>query len=102
MSVKNRSAVSYELASPRFAIESRRRTKRGLQYEKAVFPRQVYGLGVTMPGENGRMVFAFDKMALTRGQVLRVYLYERGGSRNFTLTMSQGDINGVGHLTKIK
>ena len=38
-SVQNSSAVSYELASPRFAVESARRSRRGLQYEKAVFPR---------------------------------------------------------------
>lgn len=36
VSVKNSSAVSYELATPRFDVESANRTKRGLQYEKAV------------------------------------------------------------------
>ncbi len=39
ISVRNSSAVSYELATPRFAVESARRTKRGLQYEKAVCSR---------------------------------------------------------------
>ena len=33
-------------SAPRFAVESKRRTKRGLQYEKAVFPKQSYGLGM--------------------------------------------------------
>ncbi len=32
VSVRNSSAVSYELGTPRFAVESARRTKRGLQY----------------------------------------------------------------------
>ena len=45
ISLKNGSAVSYELSAPRFAVESKRRTKRGLQYGKAVFPKQSYGLG---------------------------------------------------------
>ena len=98
ISLKNESAVSYELSAPRFAVESKRRTKRGLQYEKAVFPKQSYGLGVTAPGDVGKMVFTFDKIALTRGQVFRVYFYEKGGARNFVLTLSAGDVNGARRL----
>ena len=93
ISLKNGSAVSYELSAPRFSIESKRRTRRGLQYEKAVFPRQSYGLGVTAPDAVGKMVFTFDKIALTRGQVFRIYFYEKGGARNFCVTLSQKDVN---------
>lgn len=92
-SIKNGSSVSYDLYDPRFAVESKRKTKRGLQYEKAIFPRQSYGLGVTAPDGTSRPIFTFDKVMLTRGQVLRVYFYERGGSRNFCITLSQNDIN---------
>ena len=98
ISFKNGSAVSYELSAPRFAVESKRRTKRGLQYEKAVFPKQSYGLGVVQPEDVGKMVFTFDKIALTRGQVFRVYFYEKGGARNFVLTLSAGDVNGARRL----
>ena len=34
------------------------------------------GLGAVTPSSEGRMVFTFDKLALLRGQVLRVYIYE--------------------------
>ena len=98
ISLKNGSAVSYELSAPRFAVESKRRTKRGLQYEKAVFPKQSYGLGVVQPEDVGKLVFTFDKIALTRGQVFRVYFYEKGGARNFVLTLSAGDVNGAKRL----
>ena len=91
--LKNGSSVSYILSDPRFSIESKRRTKRGLQYEKAIFPKQSYGLGVTAPDSVSRPVFTFDKVTLTRGQVLRVYFYERGGSRNFCITLSPNDVN---------
>ena len=93
ISLKNGSAVSYSLSDPRFSVESKRRTKRGLQYEKAVFPRQAYGLGVTAPDATGKMVFTFDKVSLTRGQVFRIYFYERGGARNFVLTLGMNDVN---------
>ena len=93
ISLKNGSAVSYGLSDPRFSVESKRRTKRGLQYEKAIFPRQAYGLGVVQPDATGKMVFTFDKVSLTRSQVFRIYFYERGGARNFVLTLGMNDIN---------
>ena len=98
ISLKNGSAVSYELSAPRFAVESKRRTKRGLQYEKAIFPKQSYGLGVVQPEDVGKLVFTFDKIALTRGQVFRVYFYEKEGARNFVLTLSAWDVNGARRL----
>ena len=98
ISLKNGSAVSYELSAPRFAVESKRRTKRGLQYEKAQFPKQVYGLGAIAPDTTGKLVFTFDKNSLTRGQVFRIYFYEKGGARNLVLTLSQNDINGAKRL----
>ena len=32
-----------------------------------------------VPGYVGKMVFTFDKIALIRGQVFRVYFYEKVG-----------------------
>lgn len=95
ISFHNGSAISYDISEPRFCIESKRRTKRGLQYEKAVFPKQSYGLGNVQPGGTGRLVFTFDKLALLRGQVLRVYWYEKGGTRNMVLTFQARDINKI-------
>lgn len=93
VSLRNDSAVSYGVSAPRFAVESKRRTRRGLQYEKAVFPRQSYGLGTVAPSSEGRFVFTFDKLALLRGQVFKVYFYEDGGARNLVLTFNVNDIN---------
>ena len=98
ISLKNGSVVSYELSAPRFAVESKRCTKRGLQYEKAVFPKQSYGLGVTAPGDVGKMIFTFDKMALLHGQVFLVYFYEKGGARNLVMTLGRRDVNEVRRL----
>lgn len=95
VSVRNRSAVSYEVSEPRFAIESVRRSRRGLQVEKLVFPKLVFGMGVVAPGGYERMVFAFDKLALVKGQVLRVYLYEKGGARNLVMEVGRKDVEGV-------
>lgn len=102
ISLHNGTAVSYGLSDPRFSVESKRRTKRGLQYEKTIFPRQAYGLGVVQPDATGKMVFTFDKVSLTRGQVFRIYFYEKGGARNFVLTLGMNDVNKAKRLDKIK
>ena len=74
-------------------MESKHRTKCGLQYEKAVFPKQSYGLGVTAPDATRKMVFTFDKVSLTRGQVFQIYFYEKGGARNYVMTLGMNDVN---------
>ena len=93
LSIENRSAVSYTLSEPRFSIESKRRTSRGLVYEKQIFPKNVLGLESVAPGATVRAAFSFDKVSVLKGQVLRAYLYEAGGSRNYVLTFSGKDIN---------
>ena len=98
VSVRNGSAVSYELSTPRFAVESKRLGRRGLQYEKAVLPKQSYGLGTVPPGGTGKLVFTFDKLALLRRQVFRVYFYEKGGARNLVMTLGVEDVNGAKRL----
>ena len=60
LSVENSSAVSYSMSSPRFVIESKRKTKRGLVYEKQLFPKHTSGETVTAPGTVSRMEFSFD------------------------------------------
>ena len=95
LSVENGSAVSYSMSSPRFVIESKRKTKRGLVYEKQLFPKHTSGKSVTAPGTVLRMVFSFDKVTLVKGQVFRIYLYEDDGPRNFVLSFGVRDIRPV-------
>ena len=92
LSVENGSAVSYSMSSPRFVIESKRKTKRGLVYEKQLFPKRTSGERTIAPGTVSRMVFSFDKVTLVKGQVFRIYLYEDGGPRNFVLSFGVRDV----------
>ena len=93
LSIENGSAGSYSMSTPRFVIESKRKTKRGLVYEKQLFPKHTSGETVTAPGIVSRMVFSFDKVTLVKGQVFRIYLYEDGGPRNFVLSFGVRDVN---------
>ena len=93
LSIENGSAVSYSMSTPRFVVESKRKTKRGLVYEKQLFPKHTSGETVTAPGTVSRMEFSFDKVTLVKGQVFRIYLYEDGGPRNFVLSFGVRDVN---------
>ena len=92
LSIENSSAVSYSMSTPRFVVESKRKTKRGLVYEKQLFPKHTSGKSVTAPGTISRMEFSFDKVTLVKGQVFRIYLYEDGGPRNFVLSFGVSDL----------
>ena len=93
LSLENRSGVSYETPDATFVMESRKRGKRSVQYEKNLYPKGRYGTFITPAGEKSRIAYSFDKITLTRDQVLRIYLYESGGQRNLVMTLSCDDIN---------
>lgn len=92
-SVRNRSGISYEIADATFVIESKRNGKKTVKYDKTVFPKSRYGSLCAGPGEYTRMSYSFDKMTLSKDQVLKVYLYEVNGQRNLVMTIDTDDIN---------
>lgn len=92
-SVDNTSGISYLVTDATFVIESRRQSKRTVAYDQTIFPRSRYGNISAGPGAKGRLAYSFDKMTLSKDQVLRVYFYENGGQRNLVMTIGPDDIN---------
>ena len=74
LSVENGSAVSYSMLTPRFVLESKRKTKRGLDYEKLLFPKHTSGESVTVPGTVSRMVLRTITMKFELQNVMSKYL----------------------------
>lgn len=93
LSLKNASGVSYDIGDATFVMESRKKNKRTVIFDKTLFPRSRYGSLSAAPGETARIAYSFDKMTLSRDQVLKIYLYETNGQRNLSLTLSTDDIN---------
>ena len=93
LSLKNRSGISYDCADAGFMIESRKKSRRGLDYQRVLEPKSRYGTLSTASGKASRVVYTMDKVTLSNDQVLSIYIYETGGSRNFTLTLTSKDIN---------
>lgn len=93
LSLKNSSGVSYDTSDATFVIESKKKGRRTVIYDRTVFPRSRFGSLSAGPKEVARIAYSFDKMTLSKDQVLKVYFYESSGQRNLTLTIDTKDIN---------
>lgn len=92
-SLDNRSGVSYECPDATFVVESRKKTKKSVVYEKNIFPKSRWGTISCPPGSKTAIGYSLDKVSLAKDQVLRVYFYEQGGQRELVLTIDAQDIN---------
>lgn len=93
LSLKNSSGVSYDISDATFVIESKKKGKRTVIFDKTLFPRSRYGSLSAGPKEVARIAYSFDKMTLSKDQVLKVYFYESSGQRNLSITIDTNDIN---------
>jgi hypothetical protein len=96
LSVRNRSSVSYNVTDGTFVIESKKKGKRAVSFEKSIQLKNRHGSLSAAPGETVKIAYSFDKLTLASDQVLKIYLYEHGGQRNINVTMSANDINKAG------
>lgn len=97
LSLENKSSVSYNITDATFVVESKKRSKRSVVFEKTLFPRNRHGSLSTGAGQKQIMVYSLDKQTLSESQVIKVYLYEEGGQRNLEMTIDTKDINKAGN-----
>ena len=91
--VNNRSGVSYECPDATFVVESKRRSRKSVVYDRNIFPKSRFGTASCPPKSSTRIGYSLNKVSLAKDQVLRVYFYEEGGQRELVLTIDQADIN---------
>ncbi len=89
----NKSGIRYDCSDALFVIENRKKVKRSLVYEKQISPLNTPDKLNTASGSISNSSYSFEKLAITKDQVLKVYLYESGGARNYILTMTPKDVN---------
>lgn len=93
LSLRNDSGVSYDIGDATFVVESKKKSKRTVIFDKTLFPRSRFGSLSAAPGQTARIAYSFDKMTLSEDQVLNIYFYETEGQRNLKLTVDTRDIN---------
>lgn len=93
ITLKNGSGIGYEAGDAQFTIESKRRGRRNLATDKTVWPKSSYGTLSCAPGSVTRVGYTVPKLTLLENEVLKIYIYEKGGNRNLILTLTDKDIN---------
>lgn len=93
ISLENRSDIGYEAGDAQFTVENRKISAKTLSTDKSVWPKSSYGTLSCPPGAKTMIGYTIPKMTLLRNQVLRVYIYEKGGTRNLFLSLDDRDIN---------
>ncbi len=93
LSLKNKSGINYRCSDAGFVLESRKKAKRSVEYGKTLTPVKVIGSLDSDAGSASKMVCVLEKVTLAEDQVLRIFIYEEGGSRNLTLSLIPKDIN---------
>ena len=91
--IKNGSGVSYDCTDATFVVESKKRSKKSVVYDKNIFPKSRWGTISCAPGEMTSIGYTLEKVSLAKDQVLRVYFYENGGQRELVLSIDAKDIN---------
>lgn len=93
LEMENRSDIGYEAGDAQFTVESRKRNAKTLTTDKSVWPKSSYGTLSCAPGARTKVGYTIPKLTLQKDEVLKVYIYEKGGNRNLFLTLDDKDIN---------
>lgn len=93
ISLRNGSDIGYEAGDAQFRIESRSKSSRTLTSDKDVWPKSSYGTLSCAPRGTTMVGYTIPKLTLLDSEILRIYIYEKGGNRNLFLSLTDKDIN---------
>ena len=94
ISLENGSDIGYESSEAGFMIQSKRSEKNHLNTNtKQVWPKNSYGTLSCPPKEKTYVTYSLPKITLLQDEVLKIYIYEKGGNRHLILNLTDKDIN---------
>ena len=91
--LRNNSDIGYMAGDVQFNIENRRKSSKELASDKPVWSKSSYGTLSCPPNAVTRIGYTLPKQTLLRNEVLRLYIYEKGGNRNLFLVLDDKDLN---------
>ena len=93
LTLRNNSDIGYEAGEAQFNVETRKRSAKVLSTDKTVWPKSSHGTLSCAPRGVTKVGYTIPKLTLQDNEVLRIYIYEKGGNRNLFLSMTDKDIN---------
>ena len=93
ISLKNHSDIGYEAGDAQFTIENKKVSAKTLSTDKSIWPKSSFGTLSCPPMNETTIGYTVPKLTLQKNEVLKVYIYEKGGARNLFLTLDDKDVN---------
>lgn len=93
ISVYNKSDIGYEAGEAQFTIENLENKRQTLATDKSLWPKSSYGNLSCAPQSKTMVGYTIPKFTLLKNECLRIYIYEKKGTRNLLLTLTDKDIN---------
>lgn len=93
LSVSNKSDIGYDAGDAQFTVETRKVSSKTLQSDKPWWPKSSYGKLACAPNSMTKIGYTIPKLTLQKNEVLKVYIYEKDGTRNLFLTLDADDVN---------
>ncbi len=93
ISIYNKSDIGYEAGDAQFTIENLDRRRQNLATDKSLWAKSSYGSLSCAPQSSTMVGYTIPKFTLLRNECLRIYIYEKKGTRNLLLTLTDKDIN---------
>jgi len=89
----NKSDIGYEAGEAQFTIENVQNRKNNLNSNKSLWAHSSYGSLSCAPQGVTTVGYTIPKFTLLRNECLRIYIYEKNGTRNLVLTLDDRDVN---------
>lgn len=93
ITVYNDSDIGYEAGDAQFTIENTNRKRNTLTTDKSLWAKSSYGSLSCAPRAKTVVGYTLPKFTLLKNECLRIYVYEKEGTRNLLLTLTDKDIN---------
>jgi len=93
ISVYNKSDIGYEAGDAQFTIENVDRKRQNLATDKSLWAKSSYGNLSCGPQSKTMVGYTIPKFTLLKNECLRIYIYEKKGTRNLLLTLTDKDVN---------
>ena len=93
ISLTNKSDIGYDAGDAQFTVETKKLTSKTLQSDKPVWPKSSYGKLACAPNAMTKIGYTIPKLTLQKNEVMKIYIYEKDGTRNLFLTLDAKDIN---------
>ena len=93
LNIKNNTDIGFEAGDAQFTVENLNPNAKSLATDKTIWIKSSHGSLSCAPKGKSKVGYTIPKLTLLKGECLKIYIYEKSGTRNLILTLTDNDIN---------